>query len=248
MDSPSPLDDLFGSIERDTKPPRGSTGDEAPHGEDDRQRLRLLFGTPRDPSRQKHRNGGDGGDPEIWPEHNYNDQPQLPGEKPGVRPPVGPLSESTVWEINELLQDAEAPTEEGDPAPLEGSEATPIPWPTHDAPSTLAPEAWLDRLAQDEAAVATTEARLVRTLWGDPATVRAPLFDTTDVLWAKDPAALEAKRKAAAAQATAQDRPASSGLFARIAADPRAFAFKAAGLFIGLKLGVLGGYVVASFL
>ncbi len=243
MDSPSPLDDLFGSTNGDPKPSNGPPSERRDE-EDDRERLRILFGTPRGDGKSTN---GNGQNKDTWPEHNYNDAPRLPGRPTPERRPVGPPSESTVWEINEILSDAEEPPAEPAPIAPEPSQA-PIPWPTHDAPSSLEPDAWLDHLAREEPTATTTEARLVRTLWGDPATVRAPLFDTTEVLYAKEPAQVEALRRSAAAEHNVPDKTARTGLLARIAANPRAFIFKAAGMFLGLKLGIMGGYLVASLL
>lgn len=191
-----------------------------------------------------------------WPRHNYNAAYQAIRRHRPTRRPHRTASETELWEIHNLLEN---PPES---APDTTEPATPGPpaWPDHrpifepspaDAPlatdasggDSWNHEGWLERIADERAGPVTTEARLVRTLWGDPARVTAPLFETQQTLYARDPAQKETVHGPSESAPAAMRRKAHRFLPARL----RTLILRTAVLALGLKIGVTVGYA-ASFL
>ncbi len=214
------------------------------------------------------------GNEDGWPRHNYNAAYQSVRQQHPRRRRAPPRDESELWEINALLDPPAAPAPETfqptprapaswpDHRPLFDPLPTTIPDPEHPEANQPEPtnpdmdtwnhEGWLERLADNKPGPrTTTEARLVRTLWGDPAHVRAPLFEASQTLYARAPGqSTPIPTSAVAETADAPAAHATKPRTRRFAIPPkmRSFALRAAGILLGLKIGLSVGYAAAFLL
>lgn len=240
---------------------------------DDRERLQRLFGVtappevrrsaPQAPSASALRpsavplNATDD-DADGWPRHNYNAAYQSVRQERPIRRPRTPKSESELWEINALLDPVAPP-----PATPQAPAPSPAAWPDHrplfepspdDLPTTengdperWNHEGWLERLADNQpGAATTTEAHLVRTLWGEPGRVRAPLFEAKETLYARAPGQGTPTSETPRAPAARTRKKLTDRLL--MPKRMRGLVLRTAGVLLGLKIGLTLGYAAAFLL
>lgn len=208
---------------------------------DDRKRLEELFGPPRQKGETRRRQPIQ--DPENWPEHNFR-----PGLEPTRRaytrrPRPDPRSETTLWDIDQLLQDTDTTTQTPEPPPRTEPERPPVPWPTPKQPPAD-PTQWLESLAPAEKQTTTTEARLVGTLRGEPTPLLEPLIDTTETLIAKKVPQTQTLPRVHPPIRLKQAPQQPQGALRRL----RPLILKIAGITLGLKVGITAGFFLATLL